>query len=251
MNNILQFNNRAGLVGESTFEPLRQLTHIIETANRHKQPLWIGIQDLSKAYDHCNISLLHFALRCINLPWNIIYIIINLFSNRTNQICLSTSLSEPYDILQGIDQGEVISPLIWILYYESMFARINQTEEVLYNTTVMKFINIHQPEKDVPITYKCSVLGYLDDTTWIARNQPHMEQLLWLSNSCYKMVNIKINYSKYKLLCNDKSMCNKTIDLHFTPEESTPIKILGKNKTNVSWEFISTHLAHNTLLLLN
>ncbi|GES74705.1 tbingi protein [Rhizophagus clarus] len=61
--NIIQPNNRAGLIGESTLQPLQHLHHAIEMANIQGKTIWIGLQDLSKAYDCINVSLLKLSLK--------------------------------------------------------------------------------------------------------------------------------------------------------------------------------------------
>jgi hypothetical protein len=57
-NDILQWNNRAGIIGESCFQPIHFTQHVIEQCQQQNIPLWIGLQDLSKAYDRVNVSLL-------------------------------------------------------------------------------------------------------------------------------------------------------------------------------------------------
>jgi len=51
-------------------------------------------------------------------------LILSFFTYRTNAIITSTSVTAPYDIKVGIDQGEVISPLLWTIYYDPLFCRI-------------------------------------------------------------------------------------------------------------------------------
>ncbi|GBB93296.1 hypothetical protein RclHR1_21460002 [Rhizophagus clarus] len=155
--NIIQPNNRAGLIGESTLQPLQHLHHAIEMVNIQGKTIWIGLQDLSKAYDRINMSLLKLSLRRLNIPDVIVNLLCNLFSNRYNQIILPNQLSREYNILQGIDQGEVVSPLMWIIYYDPLFAMINQNTSLHYSITTTKIQNILQPDKDLPITYNTSV----------------------------------------------------------------------------------------------
>lgn len=120
MNNILSFhdilqpNNCAGVIGQSTLEPLFHIQHIVEQASQQSlpQPLWIILQDLSKAYDRMDVKLLRLALDRLSIPSSIFSFFINLFSNRVNRIILEDGLSSEYRVLQGIDQGEVVSPLL-------------------------------------------------------------------------------------------------------------------------------------------
>ncbi|GBB96561.1 hypothetical protein RclHR1_27820001 [Rhizophagus clarus] len=104
---FLQPNNRAGLLGESTYQPLQHLHHAIEMAKKYKNEIWIGVQDLSKAYDCINISLLRLAMARLRIPQTIIELILQLFTDRTNRIILhNDNISDPYQVMQGINQGE-------------------------------------------------------------------------------------------------------------------------------------------------
>ncbi|GBC03155.1 hypothetical protein RclHR1_00500003 [Rhizophagus clarus] len=171
--NILQPNNRAGLLGESTYQPLQHFTHAIKMANLkdHKQELWIGLQDLSKAYDRINTSLLKLSLQRIRFPNKITNIILQLFTNRYNQVITPTGYTPQYKVIQEIDLGEVISPLMWIIYYDHLFAYINTSSIPLedhFTIMVKNKRNIWNATSDLPITYYLSVQGYLNNTTWVA-----------------------------------------------------------------------------------
>ncbi|PKK70925.1 hypothetical protein RhiirC2_779064 [Rhizophagus irregularis] len=131
--NLINENNRAGLIGQSTLQPPQTIQHIIESAHKDKKPLWIGLQDLRKA-------------------------------NRKNNVILPSGLSSDYDVLQGIDQGEVISPILWIIYYDPMFTHLSTLTDNLHTTSITKINNIYQPSTDLKINYSSSVVGYLDDT---------------------------------------------------------------------------------------
>jgi hypothetical protein len=98
---LLQHNNQASLHGSSTMEIIMKLQTVIESAKDNKTPLYILLQDLSKAY--VNIDLLYLSLLRINLPPSFCKLICNLFTDRTNSIILQENLSDPYDVLIGID----------------------------------------------------------------------------------------------------------------------------------------------------
>ncbi|GBB92227.1 hypothetical protein RclHR1_19890004 [Rhizophagus clarus] len=213
---ILQSNNRAGLTGESTFQPLQHLTHTIEMANLigHKQELWIGLQDLSKTYDRINTSLLKLSLQRIGIPNKINSLILQLFTNRYNQVITPTGYTPQYKVIQGIDQGEVISPLMWIVYYDPLFAYINTAPippEDCFTTIVKRKKNIWDPSSDREVEYSLSVQGYLDDTTWVAPSLSALNRLLSIAEDFYKIANIKINKDKYRILTNNTSLANKPV----------------------------------------
>src|SRR5271154_4625414 len=110
-----------------------------------------------------NISLLKLALQCLTLLPLAIHLFISLFTNHTNNIILAdNNLSPSYEVLQGIDQGEVISPLLWIIYYDPMFAKINSLVD---SFEISLHLHTFIYTKDTVLTtYSLNVIGYLDDT---------------------------------------------------------------------------------------
>ena len=68
---------------------------------------------MSKAYDSVNIHLINKALQRLNMPTQLINIITNLLLNRSNQIITNLGLTPLYEVQDGIDQGETITPLLW------------------------------------------------------------------------------------------------------------------------------------------
>ncbi|GBB99149.1 hypothetical protein RclHR1_03430010 [Rhizophagus clarus] len=227
---FLQPNNRAGLLGESTYQPLQHLHHAIEMAKKYKKEIWIGVQDLSKAYDRINISLLRLAMARLRIPQPIIELILQLFTDRTNRIILhNDNISDSYQVMQGIDQGEVVSPLLWIIYYDPLFAKINSLRELAFTVELQQIKNIWNPAADQKVSYSTTVQSYLDDTTWVAPTLTHMKTLLEISNDFYELANIQINKDKYRLLTNNKAYVGKEIELTLGSELTT-VKINKKKE---------------------
>ena len=129
---ILQGNNFAGLPHSSTFEPVRILDNILQDARTNKKELWILFQDMSKAFDRVNIFMLKKALHRLKLPLRFISLIVNIFTNRTNKIITAYGHTDSYNVLTGIDQGEVISPILWCIYYDPLLCKIQRQQELGY-----------------------------------------------------------------------------------------------------------------------
>ena len=66
---------------------------------------------MSKAYDRVNIFMLQKVINHLKIPSFFITFITNLFTNCTNQIFTYHSITDPYNVLIGIDQGEIIYSL--------------------------------------------------------------------------------------------------------------------------------------------
>jgi len=109
---ILKGNNFAGIPEGSTETPIKIMNMILEDAKEHKKPVWILLQDLSKAYDRVDLSILHKAMERVKIPASCINFILDFFTHRKNAILTKEGISDYYEIKIGIDQGEVISPLL-------------------------------------------------------------------------------------------------------------------------------------------
>ena len=109
---ILKGNNHAGLPESNTTAPIRIVQQLIEDAKSHQKEIWILFQDLSKAYDRVNVFMLEKAMARLKIPSHCINFVCNLFYKRSNQIIGNNGLTDSYNLLVGIDQGEIISPLL-------------------------------------------------------------------------------------------------------------------------------------------
>ncbi len=121
---ILKEGNYAGLLGGSIFDPIHTINLIKEDVIRNNKEVWFLFQDLSKAYDRVNIQLLHKCMLCLKIPTSFINLILNFFMKCTNAIITFYSITTPYQMKVGIDQEEVIFPLLWTIYYDPLFCRI-------------------------------------------------------------------------------------------------------------------------------
>src|SRR6266540_2532406 len=59
---VLKGNNFAGIPGGSTEIPIKIMNMIMEDAKEHRKPVWILLQDLSKAYDRVDLVILRKAM---------------------------------------------------------------------------------------------------------------------------------------------------------------------------------------------
>jgi hypothetical protein len=67
---------------------------------------------MSKAYDSVHIPLLELAMNRIKIPSQVTQLITNIFENRTNTVITPFGPTSPYQVHDGIDQGDTISPLL-------------------------------------------------------------------------------------------------------------------------------------------
>jgi len=234
--NILKGGNHAGLPGSSTTTPLRIIRNIIEDAKTKNKELWILFQDLSKAYDRVNAHMLKKAMERIKIPGACINLILNLFSNRKNRVITHHGITDPYDVIIGIDQGEVISPLLWCIYYDPLLTEIQQDESLGYTIE-----HIWQP--DITVDSYCNSdirftsQAYMDDTTWLAHSKLQLEKTLHIADEFYNINNIQVNKDKSVLLTNNRDVHKNnlplTISLSFGTSHISITPLKKKESTRV------------------
>src|SRR5436190_17588779 len=124
---------------------------------------------MSKCYDRVNIYMLEKAMLRLKLPQNFIEIIKNLFTNRKNRIFTAVGMTDPYDVLIGIDQGEIISPLLWCIYYDPLLCEV-ANKKLGYNIKVDIqddiYINKRRTEQQM-----ITSLAYMDDMQWVTESK--------------------------------------------------------------------------------
>ena len=197
--NVLKGNNFAGLPFRSTFEPIHILDNLIyDHHHQHNEQLWFLFQDMSKAYDRVNMSMLQKALQRLKLPLSFRTFIRTLFSSRFNQVFTAHGNTDNYQVISGIDQGEVISPILWCIYYDPLLVRIQQSN-LGYTLKTDRFTNITEV---TPPKFEAHVpcLAYMDDTLWLSKSKHDLNDIMLIADSFYHLNDIKVNWDKSVLL---------------------------------------------------
>src|SRR2546421_12206470 len=89
---ILKGNNYAGLPGNSCHTSIYALELIIHDSNALNKPLFIFLQDISKAFDSINTNMLNLTIQRLRIPQGFIKLVLNLFTNRSNRVITANGL---------------------------------------------------------------------------------------------------------------------------------------------------------------
>ncbi|PKY56491.1 hypothetical protein RhiirA4_286407, partial [Rhizophagus irregularis] len=76
--------------------------------------------DISKAYDFVNIQMLELSMKTIGLPPRFISLVLDISLNRYNRILVNNETTDEYHVEDGLDQGEVWSPILWRIFYDAL-----------------------------------------------------------------------------------------------------------------------------------
>src|SRR5207237_5221315 len=160
--------------------PINVTKQLIDDARTNNKEIWLYLQDLSKCYDRVDTRILRHAMTRLKIPFNFIDLVIDLFTNRRNYVLTDVGKTPDYEVLVGIDQGEVISPLLWCIYYDPLLTKVEQ-QELGYNIVHQYRPNIYDRHAE----YNCITVGdlaFMDDTTWITETKESLEEILKIAD---------------------------------------------------------------------
>ncbi|PKY59953.1 hypothetical protein RhiirA4_483126 [Rhizophagus irregularis] len=126
--------------------------------------------------------------------------IISLFTSRKNNILTPFGRTESYNLLIGIDQGEIIFPLLWTIYFDPLLTELSTAAFAPYIWSSGLSKNILSINNNEDIAVPITQLTYMDDSTLIASSLEGLESLLSIARDFYFLNNITANFQKYELL---------------------------------------------------
>ena len=153
--------------------------------------------------------MLYKSLKRLKLPEIFISISLNILSNRSSKIITNNKTTSSFSLNDGIDQGDSISPLWWIIFYDPLISKL----ENLYK------------QKSIP-----NALAYMNDLNILATNKNSLQHLLNITTSFFSLNDIKANSTKTKLIAintKDSKSINMNSTIIFAQPKTSPIRILG------------------------
>lgn len=179
-NNLFNQHQYGFRKGRGTQLALAALYETVALSQKKRYQCNVVCRDISKAFDKIWKHGLYFKLLQANLPSIIEKVLCNFNENRTATIKIENVIGEKFQLLSGVPQGSVLSPLLFIFYTAK----------------------IESPAMN------CIDISFADDNTQIIEYPLRSKEILALRteeeikriNEYEKKWKIKTNKSKFQLL---------------------------------------------------
>src|SRR5437868_820563 len=87
---------------------------------------------MKKAFDSVSLEMIKKALERIKVPDLIIKFLLNLYNKRKIRVITEYGLTREFEAEDELDQGEVVSPLMWQIFYNLLLYTVHKEEDLDY-----------------------------------------------------------------------------------------------------------------------
>ena len=131
-NMLLSHSQHGFRKNKSTLDALYQLTSTINTNMDSKRPTLVTFLDFKKAFDCVQHDLLLKKMKCLNIDDGTLGWLENYLTNRQQQVLANDIWSNTLPISQGVPQGSIIGPLMYIIFANDITKVLKHNHVTLY-----------------------------------------------------------------------------------------------------------------------
>lgn len=182
--------------------------------------------DASKAFDRVDFSLLFKELLQRNLPSPIIRLLLVIYRNQNMVVKWNNAKSAAFNVVNGVRQGGVLSPILFCIYIDEMLTCLKQSK-IGCNVG-----NLY-----------CGAFGYADDVILLSPNVGSLQTMLDIC--CEYAVSKKIifNSDKSKLVLFSRDIITFVPELYMTNAAGVKQKL----ELDPSPTYLGHKLSHDLL----
>lgn len=114
----------ATAVGGTVERPLAQLRLAFEEARAHGLPVHMLYVDTEKAFDSPPMWVIYLACQRLHMPADVVNLLLATVHTRTASVRTAYGTTETFEVLHGVPQGAVLSPLLWAIVYDILLTEL-------------------------------------------------------------------------------------------------------------------------------
>ena len=165
------------------------LKEIITKTLEKKRTAHFAFIDLEKAFDTVPRTKIWESLHTRRVSSKMIRIIQSLYKNTVNCVISKNSISDKFTTNEGLRQGGVMSPLLFIIFMDDIITKCN---EIINKKLHVGYKNLKKVE--------ISECAFADDIVIITETAKDLEKQIKIWNETLKENGMKINKDKTKVM---------------------------------------------------
>ena len=190
---VLRDNQNGFRAGRSTTSHILALRRLLEGANDRNLPAVLLFIDFKKAFDSIHRGTMLKILRAYGIPEAIVDLIGVLYAGTKAQIQTPDGVSELFDILAGVLQGDTLAPYIFIIVVDyCMRQALDDYPELGFTLTPAKSRRVRAEH--------FSDVEFADDIGLIANSIAEMQSILEKVETAANSVGLHMNVGKTKYM---------------------------------------------------
>ncbi|KAG9284353.1 hypothetical protein G9A89_023610 [Geosiphon pyriformis] len=149
------------------------------------------------AYDSVGWEHLKKYLVKIKMCGKFIRFFSNIHRNQTNRVMTDFGLTDDYSIHNGLDQGEVFSPLLWCIFYDPFLYEVKHQKSVCgYRLNSHFVFRSGHAESQAGFFTFFAAGAFVDNMIWVGSSQAATQHILNVVSEFFRINDISINNDK-------------------------------------------------------
>ena len=186
LSNLVHPDQAAVIKGRSIQGHNHMIRDLISLANLRGDNACILSIDQQKAYDRVSHEWIFKVLNHCNIGDSFLRWVKILNTGATSKILLNKILTSEYKLLRGVRQGDVLSPILYILCLEPLLEKVRQD---------ISITGLHIPNKGIQ-----KLLAFADDTNFFVKDIASIFKIIRIFQNFGRASGSKINVDKTKIM---------------------------------------------------
>ncbi|KAG9294261.1 hypothetical protein G9A89_021620 [Geosiphon pyriformis] len=171
---VLYGDNFSVLKGTMTQSVIFAIGLVIKDALEKNRELWLVLQNMWKAYD--------------SVGWDHL---------KKSLVMTDFGLTDGYHVHDGLDQGEVFSPLLWYVFYNPLLCKVKCQKSVCGYRINSHFISKSgRTESRTGFSSFFAAGAFIDDTIWVGSSWNATQHIFDVASDFFQINDISINNKK-------------------------------------------------------